>query len=78
MPHKKVTLAKVTAKNDPPESTRAAILHAKFRFFDTTPLGQLMNRFSKDIAVDQEVAPVVIGLLTSCASYGESLSKITC
>jgi len=32
------------------------ITHAKFRFFDQTPLGQLMNRFSKDIeAVDQEV-----------------------
>jgi ABC-type multidrug transport system fused ATPase/permease subunit len=46
-----------------------AILHAKFRFFDTTPLGQLMNRFSKDIeAVDQEVAPVVIGLFHSLAA----------
>src|SRR4029077_6220797 len=33
------------------------ILHAKFRFFDSTPLGQIINRFSKDIeAIDQEVA----------------------
>lgn len=46
-----------------------AILRAKFRFFDSTPLGQLMNRFSKDIeAVDQEVAPVSIGMLHSLAS----------
>ncbi|KAF2205146.1 hypothetical protein GQ43DRAFT_437266 [Delitschia confertaspora ATCC 74209] len=46
-----------------------AIMHAKFRFFDSTPLGQLMNRFSKDIeAVDQEVAPVAIGVIHCLAS----------
>ncbi|KAF2727713.1 P-loop containing nucleoside triphosphate hydrolase protein [Polyplosphaeria fusca] len=46
-----------------------AITHAKFRFFDQTPLGQLMNRFSKDIeAVDQEVAPVAIGVVHCLAS----------
>ena len=46
-----------------------AIFHAKFRFFDTTPLGQLMNRFSKDIeAVDQEVAPAVIRLFNNLAA----------
>lgn len=41
-----------------------SVSHAKFRFFDTTPLGQIMNRFSKDIeAVDQEVAPVAVGVV---------------
>ncbi|KAI9225781.1 MAG: P-loop containing nucleoside triphosphate hydrolase protein [Piptocephalis tieghemiana] len=36
------------------------ILHARVRFFDVTPLGRLMNRFSKDMEVlDQEVAPVL-------------------
>ncbi|KAL6704575.1 Transporter of the ATP-binding cassette (ABC) [Coniothyrium glycines] len=45
------------------------ITHAKFRFFDQTPLGQLMNRFSKDIeSVDQEVAPVAIGVVHCFAS----------
>jgi ABC-type multidrug transport system fused ATPase/permease subunit len=45
------------------------ITHAKFRFFDQTPLGQLMNRFSKDIeSVDQEVAPVAIGVVHCLAS----------
>ncbi|KAL4789715.1 hypothetical protein BDV19DRAFT_20483 [Aspergillus venezuelensis] len=45
------------------------VMHAKFKFFDSTPLGQLMNRFSKDVeAVDQEVAPVAIGMLHSLAS----------
>ncbi|KAJ5461400.1 ABC transporter 7 [Penicillium daleae] len=46
-----------------------AVMHAKFRFFDSTPLGQMMNRFSKDVeSVDQEVAPVAIGMLHSLAS----------
>jgi ABC-type multidrug transport system fused ATPase/permease subunit len=45
------------------------VTHAKFRFFDQTPLGQLMNRFSKDIEnVDQEVAPVAIGVVHCLAS----------
>ncbi|KAI9890890.1 MAG: hypothetical protein M1814_003529 [Vezdaea aestivalis] len=46
-----------------------AIVRAKFSFFDSTPLGQLMNRFSKDLeAIDQEVAPVAIGTLHCFAS----------
>lgn len=46
-----------------------AIMRAKFKFFDSTPLGQLMNRFSKDIeAIDQEVSPVAMGLLNCLAS----------
>jgi len=44
-----------------------SVSRAKFKFFDVTPLGQLMNRFSKDLeAVDQEVAPIAIGVI-SCA-----------
>ncbi|KAI1323641.1 hypothetical protein F5Y16DRAFT_332446 [Xylariaceae sp. FL0255] len=44
-----------------------AVSRAKFKFFDVTPLGQLMNRFSKDLeAVDQAVAGVAIGVMT-CA-----------
>ncbi|KAI1263665.1 hypothetical protein F5Y18DRAFT_393793 [Xylariaceae sp. FL1019] len=43
----------------------AAICRAQFKFFDVTPLGQLMNRFSKDLeAVDQQVAGVAIGVMT--------------
>lgn len=46
-----------------------SVTRAKFRFFDSTPLGQLMNRFSKDIeAIDQEVAPVSVGLLACFSS----------
>jgi ABC-type multidrug transport system fused ATPase/permease subunit len=37
------------------------IMRATGRFFDSTPLGRMMNRFSKDIeAIDQEVAPVAL------------------
>ncbi|KJZ73976.1 hypothetical protein HIM_06644 [Hirsutella minnesotensis 3608] len=44
-----------------------AVTRAKFKFFDQTPLGRLMNRFSKDLeAIDQEIAPVAIGVM-SCA-----------
>jgi ABC-type multidrug transport system fused ATPase/permease subunit len=49
------------------DSLMRAVTGAKFKFFDVTPLGQMMNRFSKDLeAVDQEVAPIAIGVM-SCA-----------
>ena len=41
-----------------------SVSHAKFRFFDVTPLGQLLNRFSKDLAtVDEDVAAIANGLV---------------
>ena len=43
-----------------------AVLRAKFKFFDTTPLGQITNRFSKDLqAIDQDLAPVAAGVFQS-------------
>lgn len=46
-----------------------AVTRARLQFFDTTPLGQLMNRFSKDIeAIDQDVSPVAVGVLGCLAS----------
>lgn len=40
----------------------AKVLHAKIRFFDSTPIGRIMNRFSKDIeGVDQELTPYIEG-----------------
>ncbi|KAM3433621.1 hypothetical protein NHJ13734_006387 [Beauveria thailandica] len=44
-----------------------SVLRARFKFFDVTPLGQIVNRFSKDLeAVDQDIAPTAIGVL-ACA-----------
>ncbi|OLL23812.1 ATP-dependent bile acid permease [Neolecta irregularis DAH-3] len=41
-----------------------SVMGAKIRFFDSTPLGRIMNRFSKDIeTVDQELAITALGLL---------------
>jgi ABC-type multidrug transport system fused ATPase/permease subunit len=41
-----------------------SVMRAKFKFFDSTPLGQIMNRFSKDLqAIDQDVAPTAAGCL---------------
>lgn len=46
-----------------------SILRATFLFFDSTPLGQLTNRFSKDLqSIDQEVSPVASGLIHTVAS----------
>lgn len=39
------------------------ILHAKVRFFDATPIGRIMNRFSKDMeSVDEQIPPVIQGV----------------
>lgn len=44
-----------------------SVMRARFKFFDVTPLGQIVNRFSKDLeAVDQDIAPTAIGVL-ACA-----------
>ncbi|KAG5940992.1 hypothetical protein E4U53_007510 [Claviceps sorghi] len=57
----------LTASRKLHDRLMGAITRAKFKFFDVTPLGQLMNRFSKDLeAVDQEIAATAIGVL-SCA-----------
>lgn len=60
-------LGSLTASKRIHDHLITSITRAKFKFFDVTPLGQLINRFSKDLeAVDQEIAPVAIGVI-SCA-----------
>ena len=56
-----------------------AISRAKFSFFDITPLGQLINRFSKDLeAVDQEIAATAIGVLSCALSLVVTVILIAC
>ncbi|KAK5993924.1 ABC transporter 7 [Cladobotryum mycophilum] len=56
-----------------------SVTRAKFKFFDVTPLGQLMNRFSKDLeAVDQELAPTAIGVMTCALSLLVTIVTIAC
>lgn len=41
-----------------------AILNARPQFFDRTPIGRIMNRFSKDLeAIDQEISPSFLFLM---------------
>uniref|UniRef100_A0A8C5Z8N1 P-loop containing nucleoside triphosphate hydrolase protein n=1 Tax=Marmota marmota marmota TaxID=9994 RepID=A0A8C5Z8N1_MARMA len=47
------------------------VLHAQIRFFDVTPVGRIMNRFSKDI----EVAVIVFVLYFFVGKWLDSITK---
>ena len=57
------------------------VLYAKLRFFDSTPIGRIMNRFSKDIeSIDQELTPYMEGAFASliqCVSTIVVIAYIT-
>ncbi|GMM56145.1 bile acid-transporting ATPase [Maudiozyma humilis] len=57
------------------------VLHSKLRFFDATPIGRIMNRFSKDMeAIDQDLAPYVNGAfysLVECVAIVILITVIT-
>ncbi|QFZ26635.1 putative ATP-dependent bile acid permease [Clavispora lusitaniae] len=54
------------------------VLSARLRFFDKTPLGRIMNRFSKDIeSVDQELTPVAEGVFACFVTCVSVLGLIT-
>ncbi|ODV98301.1 hypothetical protein PACTADRAFT_48088 [Pachysolen tannophilus NRRL Y-2460] len=51
-------LGGISASNKIFEKMLRRVLRAKLRFFDATPIGRIMNRFSKDMeSVDQELPP---------------------
>lgn len=74
-------LAGVKASNNIFKQVLQRILRAQLRFFDKTPLGRIMNRFSKDIeSVDQELTPFAEGtfaFLIACVSILLLITFIT-
>lgn len=76
-----VFLCGIKASNTIFKDVMENILHARLRFFDKTPLGRIMNRFSKDIeAVDQEITPFAEGVfifIVQCVSTLVLISLIT-
>ncbi|KAG7664937.1 YBT1 [[Candida] subhashii] len=68
----------VNASNRMFEKVLQNILHAKLRFFDKTPLGRIMNRFSKDMeAVDQDLTPFAEGAFICIIQCLSTLVLIT-
>ncbi|RKP05349.1 P-loop containing nucleoside triphosphate hydrolase protein [Thamnocephalis sphaerospora] len=60
------------------ENLFASIIGAKMRFFDKTPIGRIMNRFSKDVtAVDQDVAENSIAFLFQLGEIVFSIIAVT-
>ena len=52
----------LTASQNLHNQLLASITRATFQFYDATPFGQMINRFSRDTeVVDQELAPVLLG-----------------
>lgn len=74
-------LTGIRASNRIFKQVLTTILRARLRFFDKTPLGRIMNRFSKDIeSVDQELTPfaeAAFACLVSCVSTLVLITLIT-
>jgi len=54
------------ASNGLHKSVLANILRSPMSFFDTTPMGRILNRFSKDINIVDEILPRAFSAFFSC------------
>ena len=60
------------------EKLLASVTSAKLRFFDTTPIGRVMNRFSKDMeTVDQDTSWVLVSVFSDILSVTTIVILIT-
>lgn len=71
-------LAGIRASNRIFQQVLTKVLNARLRFFDKTPLGRIMNRFSKDIeSIDQELTPMAEAVFTCFITCISVLGLIT-
>ncbi|AOA61209.1 Transporter of the ATP-binding cassette (ABC) family [Komagataella phaffii CBS 7435] len=72
-----VFMGGIVASNKIFEDMLTKIFNAKLRFFDSTPIGRIMNRFSKDTeSIDQELAPYAEGFIVSVLQCGATILLI--
>ncbi|KAI0674258.1 multidrug resistance-associated ABC transporter [Trametes maxima] len=64
-----ISMASLTAGLRMFKSALSAVMQSSVAFFDTTPLGRIMSRFSKDQdTIDAELAMIAVQLLTTASS----------
>merc|ERR1719271_569390 len=57
----------VNASNQLHESMLKSVLRAPVSFFDTTPMGRILNRFTRDVESLDTQLPVSVQQLAGCA-----------
>jgi ABC-type multidrug transport system fused ATPase/permease subunit len=73
-----VSLGSIRASKRMHEQLLSRIVHAKARFLDKTPMGQILNRFSKDLeTIDQELAMVALGFIHDTLTIAITVVLIT-
>ncbi|ORY79996.1 hypothetical protein BCR37DRAFT_381441 [Protomyces lactucae-debilis] len=73
-----VSFGSIRASKNIHEQLLDRIVHAKARFLDKTPMGQILNRFSKDLeTIDQELAMIALAFLHDALTITMTVIIIT-